>query len=619
MQVLMVAVVAAAGCSPSWYQRDADRQIAEIVEKRKEETLGYKPQTVAPVTTSDIPKKAAYEKVPVTAMPDQSIVPLSKIKVEPVVTPLGPKVPAEDEEEERLNFVPESYANYAVSIERMGPPAPGSIQVSLDLIGSIEYGVSYSRDYQDQMEELYLRTLDVTLQRHLFDPIPFANTTFKFSGDQGGTTRTPYQPGYTRDYQSALSAINSVGVRQQLPYGGQIEAAQLVQFVHALNDTTTDGDSAQTALSATIPLLKGAGMVNLEGLINAERQLVYAVRAFETYRRAFAVSVSRQYFGLVSQQQGIRNRRQSYENLKVLAERSMELFAASKLGFLDVQRAQQNLLQSENELIDSINQYQASLDSFKIVLGMPVEADLDIVSVELKVDTPDLNENAAAGTAMKYRLDLQTTRDQVDDARRGVDNAKNGLLPDVNVFARGGVGNMDGDPVNKYNSDSSFYSTGVRIDWPLDKVAERNAYRRSLITLEQSYRSYVQAREQVIADVRQITRAIRLALVTVEIQKRSVELNRRRLDLANEKLIQGTGQVLDFVDAQSALLNAQDSLDRARANLQTQLLQYLRDTGTLRINPSANELGRAMDRAVVMQRDAAWFREIEQKLKDVQK
>ena len=33
--------------------------------------------------------------------------------------------------------------------------------------------------------------------------------------------------------------------------------------------------------------------------------------------------------------------------------------------------------------------------------------------------------------AQRFRLDVQTARDQIDDARRAVENAKNGLLPVV--------------------------------------------------------------------------------------------------------------------------------------------------------------------------------------------
>ena len=128
--------------------------------------------------------------------------------------------------DDRLDFVPPSYATFGLDTEPQGPRLPGDSRIVLDLLGAIEYAVTHARDYQDRMEDLYLATLDVTLERHLFEPRPFANTTFRYQGDQGGTRG--HQGSVSSDFQSALSVMQRVGIRQQLPYGGEIVAEQLV-------------------------------------------------------------------------------------------------------------------------------------------------------------------------------------------------------------------------------------------------------------------------------------------------------------------------------------------------------------------------------------------------------
>ena len=598
---MLLPAASLGGCSADWYQRDADREVARIVEQRKDKVLGYRPQSEAEVKVAAEPKKSAFEKIPQSVMTGEKVTPLGMPPADWTPEPMGPKVPPPGDD--NYDFLPQSYADFGIAATEQGPPAPGSIDLNLDLLGSVEYAVAHSRDYRDKMEDLYLSTLDVTLQRHYFDPTPFASTAVGYNGGQKDA-----------DYLSAQTVVNTVGVRQKLPYGGEIVAQQLVDVVRALNNNSQDGETAEYSLSASIPLLKGAGMVNLESLISSERSLVYAVRTFETYRRSFAVNIASQFFSLVSQQQAIRNRRQNYANLKMLSERSLALYAASKLSMLDVQRALQNQLNAENSLIDAVNQYQNSLDNFKILLGMPVEADLDIVPIELQVNVPDLEKSDAIELALKFRLDVQTARDQIEDAQRGVKNARNGLLPDLQLDAKAGVGNSGGEKWYETNSNSGTYSTTLTLNWPLDQLAERNTYRKALITLQQTQRAYGLTRDQVISSVRQDTRAIRVAQTTLEIQKRSVELNRRRLDFANDRLLQGKAQVLDVVDAQSALLNAQDAYDKARANLQTQVLQYLRDTGTLRIDPAAGALGRALDRAMVIEKNMKVFEDMDRNL-----
>ena len=112
--------------------------------------------------------------------------------------------------------------------------------------------------------------------------------------------------------------------------------------------------------------------MNLEALIDAERGLVYDVRAFEDFRRQFAVDVARQYFNLLTRQQSVRNSQVNYENLAVLTERTIALFAAGRISFLEVQRSRQALLTAEQRVIASREQYQNSIDAFKFQIGMAV-------------------------------------------------------------------------------------------------------------------------------------------------------------------------------------------------------------------------------------------------------
>lgn len=68
------------------------------------------------------------------------------------------------------------------------------------------------------------------------------------------------------------------------------------------------------------------------------------------------------------------------------------------------------------------------------------------------------------------------------------------------------------------------------------------------------------------------------------------------MDYASELLKEGQGDTRDLVDAQSSLLEAQDDWNDAQASLQISVLDYLRQTGTLRLDPSIGLLGQAMTR-----------------------
>jgi outer membrane protein TolC len=594
--ILFCAAAAAllvCGCSDAHYRRSADRQVDKILRDRMDPTLGYTPEVDTPVVADATPTKRAFENVPVTPKAPPTTAPIEPSEDVPFMFgPLGPEMlfpPG-------LAPPPDMYgleSNLLRAPDRLslGPPSPLQQQVTrLDLFGALRYAVLNSRDYKSRMEDLYLTALDVTLERHLFSPRPFARTGVRYEGG-----------GRNVDYDAALTATTAVGLRQRLPYGGEVIAEAAVDFVQAIRGNTENGENASVALAASLPLLRGAGLVNLESLIQSEREVIYEIRNYEDFRRDFALRVASDYFNLLADQQSISDRRANLVTLQQLTARSQALYANGRANFIDVQRALQEQLNAENQLVSAQARYRSSLDSFKLLLGMPVDEPLDVVPQELTVNIPDFSEQAVAELGLQYRLDLRTAQDRIEDAQRAVQVARNGLLPDLDLAARGTLSNNDEEPARRIDRDTLGYSAGATLELPVDRVAERNQYRASLIRLERVERTYTQLRDQVAADSREAMRLIRSAQISLEIQRKGIELAKFRLDNAYELLRLGRKDNREVVDAQNALLRAQDAFEDARATLQIQVLRFLRDTGTLRVDPDAGAIGAALDRRAVGQ------------------
>ncbi len=582
----MLVALACAGCTPGFLQRGADRQVQELIRQEQQKTIGYTPSVSVPVTGSSEPSRKSYARLPTTELPGllSDVVYTARPPERPRT--LGPAADTEPATESPVQSLSAIQRVRSLAREPLlqGPPATIATASRFSLFDSIGYAVEHSRAYQTQMESLYLTALDVTLERHLFEPRPFASIGAAYSGGQASV-----------DYRSALTVTGEAGVRQKLPLGGEIVASGLVRFIDALNTNTADGENAELALRGSIPLLRGAGLVNLESLIQSERDVIYSVRSFESYRRNFAITVATNYFRLITSQQSIRNRYVRYVSNVELTNRTEALFRAGRITALEVQRAQQELLQSEDDVNSALRDYEDNLDDFKLVLGMPVTDALEIVPVQVDVPVPQLDYDTSASRAKMYRLDLQTTRDRVDDAFRRVSNSKNNLLPDLTLSLGSAVGNKTDDPANRIDASTLTYDGSLQLDLPLDRVAERNRYRASLIGLEAAKREVIQSEDQVVSDVRSSIRGIRSAITSVELQRKGIEIADRRLEFANESLLLGrTSDSRNVVEAQNSLLQAQDRYAQARANLQVAILSYLRDTGVLRLDPSSGELGIAM-------------------------
>jgi outer membrane protein TolC len=455
------------------------------------------------------------------------------------------------------------------------PSASGKPRRNMNLDEAFNVALAGNRDYLSRKEDLYLAALNVALQRHVFEPQAFAKTTVGITGN-----------GEASDYSAAFNASQKVGVQQRLPAGGQIIAQALAETVQEIRKSIDTKNSTELSLKVSLPLLRGAGTVAQEDLIAAERSLIYEVRAFERYRRGFLVTVASQYFSLVNQRAQIVNRFSNVRSYIFITQRSKALFEAGltkrRTTLLDVMRAAQSEYQARSQLISAIEQYEVALDRFKIVLGMSVEEPIDVTPQYLTIAPPTLSEEAAVDIAIRLRLDLQSVRDQVDDARRAVKNANNNMLPQLDLEASVGTKSNPKSFAPRYENLS--YGTSLSFDWPLDRVAEQNALRSAQVSLERAKRSVDTAESQAVADVRSSLRAVRQQQVVLAIQKSNIDLAQKRKAFSDIQFRDGKIDNRDYLDAETALLDAQNSFARALSDLEVAVLQYLRDTDQLRVD-----------------------------------
>ena len=122
-------------------------------------------------------------------------------------------------------------------------------------------------------------------------------------------------------YDTALEVINDFRITQNLQNGGTISATALSTFAKDLHASSTDDSASELGISIEIPLLKGAGVVARESLIQAKRNLVYAARDFERFRRVFYRDIVSDYLSLVVLKQSLNNAQMGVDSLRQLALR----------------------------------------------------------------------------------------------------------------------------------------------------------------------------------------------------------------------------------------------------------------------------------------------------------
>ncbi len=195
----------------------------------------------------------------------------------------------------------------------------------------------------------------------------------------------------------------------------------------------------------------------------------------------------------------------------------------------------------------------------------------------------------AIRVALNNRLDLAATYGEVVDAQRRIVVAANGLegvidlVGSVNVG--GGRGALSGNlPDTNLRFDEGSYAAGLRLSLPIERTAERNAYRNALIAMERAVRTAQEAEDRVKLNIIDALRNIRVAAEDLRVQALAIEVAQRRLNLANELLDLGRGETRDVTEAEADLVDAQNAFTSSLVDLRVAELTLQRDLGLLRVS-----------------------------------
>jgi outer membrane protein TolC len=124
----------------------------------------------------------------------------------------------------------------------------------------------------------------------------------------------------------------------------------------------------------------------------------------------------------------------------------------------------------------------------------------------------------------------------------------------------------------------------LTLDLPFDRRAEQNRFRESYIFLEQAVRAAQSLEDDIKLAVRNRFRNLVSFQESVRIQSQSVKLAERRIKSVNMFLDAGRTQIRDLLEAQEALLSAQNGRTSALVNYRVAELELQRDMGVLAVD-----------------------------------
>jgi len=269
----------------------------------------------------------------------------------------------------------------------------------LGLEESIELGLIHSRDYQEQIENMYLSALVLTFQRYRFDVRPIG-----FNGEPSTALLFRNQP---TDQSNLELGPTTLGVSKLLPAGGQAVAELTNNTLWMFSGGNTTATASGLAYSLVQPLFAGAGReIAMENLTQSERNSLYAARDFARFRKEFYTTIltgkrtiplpgttgggelaflirgqrspTEGFYSLLFSLQRWRNQQTNVQSLEGLI-RDLELLSqAGRASSLDVTQLESSLATARAIEASRRRMFYENLDRFKLQLGLPPDLDVDL-------------------------------------------------------------------------------------------------------------------------------------------------------------------------------------------------------------------------------------------------
>lgn len=596
------------GCqSPRAHRNDADRVARDIITEKQAEALGRTEPFTIETPADTLRRRLLLDQ----QLPGAGNASRSTYDIEPI-----------------RQWPDEGYLEKPEDADPFMESAQTADRLCLTLTDALQIAAHEAREYQSRKESVFEEALQLDLERDDFRAtwssvlrgvyeVDFQEIVVV---DQDGNTDTQTIRGLERGGVGELSQHFKNGIS----FTGQLG----LDLVSLLTQDRLFSRGVFADATVTIPLMRGAGeFVVAEPLTQAERNVVYAIYEFERFKRSFAVDVASEYLTVLRQWDSVQNAEDNYRRLIASTRRARRLADAGRLPKIQVDQSRQDELRARSQWVSAKASYQRQLDSFKLTLGLPADARIELDRGELNalgaamaeliegvasappepeaqgMDAPielvepgqdlpgrfELDDTAAILVALENRLDLRVALGRVHDAQRSVAVAADQLRADITLLGSGATGesrSLSSTGLDDANlrPNEGVYSALLTMDLALERTAERNAYRSSLIRFEQAVRDVQQLEDQVKLEVRNGLSRLLEAREGIRIQAEAVRVAERRVASTNLFLEAGRAEIRDLLEAQDALVNAQNALTAALVNYRVNELSLQRDLGRLEVN-----------------------------------
>lgn len=477
----------------------------------------------------------------------------------------------------------------------------------------------YELTLDDAIERALERNLDIAVQR--INPLvqdmavvtahsaflPLASSSFGLN-QSTFPNRTLFDGGGLDGRSIVTDRGNyDVGVNQQMKWGGgqysvtwDSSRAESTNIFNSFNPSY----AANMSLSYTQPLLRGfrTDPNRTQLVVSQIGRDISGIDLEQTIINTLA-SVQSRYWDLVYAIASVAVQEQALALAEQLVRDNQVRVEIGTLAPIDVVQAQSEAAARRQALAQAIQVLRtAELALKQLIVGGTSD---ELWTVELlpidepQVETTPIDLEGAIAGALDRRTDIERVRRQLDINDANVDNLRNSTLPALDVIGnyqltgQGGPrvirdnifgGNVTTEIPGGYTDALSsiatnqfpFWSVALQMSYPLGQSADKAAYQRARLQLQQTTAQIRQIELQIASEVTNAALQIDAIQGRIEAATAARELAEEQLRAEESRFEVGLSTNFFVVQAQRDLATAQDNELRAILDFQLALIEFER-------------------------------------------
>ena len=285
-----------------------------------------------------------------------------------------------------------------------------------------------------------------------------------------------------------------------------------------------------------------------------------AARArLEVARRGLVVTVVGNYYGVFAADAKLAVARRALDEANHFGSITGKRESNGEVAHADTVRADLQIQQRQRELNDA----KLAADRARLDLGVLLFSDpATPYTLSTTIDPlPALPPRSEIETAAKANNpDLKAAMESLHAAQLGVTSARFGYLPDLALNYSYGIDSAQFAVHAPDGSRNLGYSASVTLDIPVwDWFATHSKVHESAVRREQARIELTATQRQLIASLRESYQEAQISLDQMQLLDKSVQSARESLRLTNLRYTSGEGNVLEIVDSENTLVQAETS------------------------------------------------------------